>query len=105
MSDLISRSALNGIRVVHLTKQIPEWYSLTEEEKNRLIRITRIHKEIISNAPAVDAVPVVLCKDCKHSVGFRWGKDDTGICLYDGSLVGKLAFCSNGKRRDDGDNE
>lgn len=80
MSDLISRSALKEIRVKYLTRQVPEWYSLTDEEKKRLIRITKIHQEIVSNAPAVDAVPVVhgrwekyfdgkyiMCSACKAS--------------------------------------
>ena len=31
----------------------------------------RIHRENIEEAPTIDAVPVVRCKDCKH-----WGEEE-----------------------------
>lgn len=59
----------------------------------------------IEQAPTVDAVPVVRCKDCKHY--------KTGVCLkiyYDG-LASRYAwqerkpydFCSYGEKRCDED--
>lgn len=46
----------------------------------------------IDNAPTIDAVPVVRCKDCKH-----WLKGD-GSCFHHADYND---FCSNGERRDD----
>lgn len=56
----------------------------------------------INNAPTIDAVPVVRCKDCKHSFErserkpfgcYLHGKN--GITLHDGD-----DFCSNGERKE-----
>ena len=60
----------------------------------------------IDNAPTVDAVPVVRCRECNHY--------KTGVCLkiyYDG-LASRYAwqernpcdFCSYGERREGADN-
>lgn len=54
----------------------------------------------IENAPTVDAVEVVRCKDCKNyfyssvSMGMR--------CRLDGTEWGKDDFCSCGERKDNG---
>ena len=65
----------------------------------------------VDKAPTVDAVPVVRCKDCKHSI---WDEDE-GLwkCVYDaefdeqyGEYFGfveyndGLHFCSYGERRE-----
>ena len=50
---------------------------------------------VMKNAPTVDAVPVVRCKDCK------WWND------YEESCFGKLAraddYCAWGERKEDGE--
>ena len=51
----------------------------------------------VNTAPTVDAVPVVRCKDCKHSQkdelwGMRWCK---------GTTVKDEHFCADGERKDD----
>lgn len=61
--------------------------------------------EFIDNAPTVDAVPVVRCKDCKHCekscfAGFwhceAWGQE---ICMavHDPEKY----FCAEGERREE----
>lgn len=61
-------------------------------------------EEWLNNAPTVDAVPVVRCRDCKHR-----GTDD---CIFhikgepaDEELLLKLDndFCSYGKRKEGAD--
>lgn len=64
-----------------------------------------VDAEDIDNAPTVDAVEVVRCKDCKHY--------DMGVCLkiYSDGNVHSAAwqsrrpddFCSYGERKDCGD--
>ena len=51
-------------------------------------------KSMIDNAPTVDAVEVVRCKDCEH-----WGK---GICRhpYGLMLAKEQSFCPYGERRE-----
>ena len=50
----------------------------------------------IENAPTVDAVEVVRCKDCKHFNGV-FGRCDNmrGLCISNPN-----EFCSNGERRE-----
>lgn len=58
----------------------------------------------IEDAPAVDAVPVVRCKDCKVCRGFP-GPDieqnELGLCKWSGTLMKPDDFCSYGERRAD----
>ena len=50
----------------------------------------------VENAPTVDAVPVVRCKDCKHYEPFR---EHYGFCKIDGMLNGNGHFCAYGERK------
>lgn len=55
----------------------------------------------ISNIPAVDAVEVVRCKECKHSEIF----DTLLYCDHTRGLAGMVlpnGFCYLGERRNDG---
>ena len=54
----------------------------------------RVHDVLhhVWEAPTIDAVPVVRCKECKH-----WLKGD-GSCFPHADYND---FCSNGERRDD----
>ena len=56
--------------------------------------------DMVKNAPMVDAVPVVRCKDCKH----RDPEDKKCDCGH--SILWQLPmdddwFCADGERRDD----
>ena len=57
--------------------------------------------EEINNAPTVDAVEVVRCKDCKH-----WQICVDGVTAWCPLLMDKVTkaddFCSYGERRNDG---
>lgn len=58
-----------------------------------------VDAEDIDNAPTVDAVPVVRCKDCKHY-------DIGGSCIICGFQSRKPDdFCSYGERKDGADAE
>ena len=53
----------------------------------------------IDNAPTVDAVPVVRCKDCKW-----WTKQEASIqgrCALAGIYPTGGWYCGNGEREDD----
>ena len=51
-------------------------------------------KEVIGDAPTVDAVEVVRCKDC-------W-KSGEGLCSYQLKNVPGKDFCGDGERKDNG---
>ena len=57
-----------------------------------------IAKEVICNAPTVDAVPVVRCDDCKYSREiYGWWRCTHGICC--GHTVAPDFYCADGKRK------
>lgn len=61
--------------------------------------------EQIDNAPTVDAIEVVRCKDCvfcwKYNDKYYLPKKDTLLCINDDIEVEADDFCSWGERRKD----
>lgn len=53
----------------------------------------------IDKQPTVDAVPVVLCKDCKHHKVFKNGVN--GWCNGHGFPTDVTYFCADGERRNE----
>ena len=90
-NDLISRSALLKLAV----KPFPDALS------------SMVSAWDIAHAPAVDAVAVVRCKDCKHWEADRNGQ--TGECFHElwedaegwSKTTEPTEFCSRGERRSD----
>lgn len=57
-------------------------------------------RKLIENAPTVDAVPVVRCKDCDNWYGGDCGDDDKWhSCSLDALLRQGNWFCAGGRRR------
>ena len=60
----------------------------------------------VENAPTIDAVPVVWCKDCKHRVYTDEGEscpDDIECDLWESDGFYETDYCSWGERRADAD--
>lgn len=58
-----------------------------------------VYERDIDNAPTVDVVPVVMCKECKW-----WTKQEKSIqgrCALAGTYPTGGWYCGNGERRDD----
>lgn len=70
-----------------------------EKRRNDVERICKsfVHRDSLQNAPTVDAVPVVRCKDCKFI-------HEKGYCtLVTGmTRIEPDDYCSRGERRTDG---
>lgn len=56
-----------------------------------------VYFQYIDEAPTVDAVPVVRCRDCKHI--YTDGYGDL-ICVKSGLYQDENDYCSRGQRRD-----
>ena len=56
---------------------------------------------VLSEQPAVDAVPVVRCRDCKHYLQNPWNEEEELLCKLwvNWSLTEPNDFCSHGERR------
>ena len=58
--------------------------------------------EDIDNAPTVDAVEVVRCKDCKHwADGVSGCTDHVKCCKIGYYMVGENGYCVYGERKTD----
>ncbi len=59
---------------------------------------------LVQDAPTVDAVEVVRCKDCKHWVCWRGSGEGTGDCHLDEGYstlaTQHYDFCSYGEKRE-----
>lgn len=60
-----------------------------------------IAKEIIRNAPTVDAVPVVRCRDCVNVQSAKINKKGFLICPASGMEITDDDFCSYGEKKED----
>ena len=59
-----------------------------------------IAKEIIRDAPTVDAVPVVRCLECKYRFGNN-GHSKNGCTIIDANIwMDDDDFCSDGERKE-----
>lgn len=58
----------------------------------------------IQTAPAIDAVPVVRCRECIHRKKYQDDEQqgDT-ICTLEWKMKKLDWFCADGQRREDGD--
>lgn len=63
----------------------------------------KFNQDYVRYAPTIDAVPVVRCKDCKHSIDSLWCTEKPCLCtrsLHGGNHKPDH-FCSYGERRSD----
>ena len=93
MGDLISRAAL-----------YKAWDALDETQGANLL-IDEMIRETY-DAPAVDAVEVVRCKDCKHTIRSKVSPEKIICCLT--KMCGTVDpdyFCADGDREIDAEVE
>lgn len=109
MGDLISREALKTVLITNL-EEIKKHPKMDNQEIH-IIAASHILCQMIDDAPAVDAVKVVRCGECKHSRALDRtdNYEDTFIegCLWcmmcRGDGVMPDDFCSCGERKGDAD--
>lgn len=96
-NDLISRSAL-----LEAFGEEPLVWDSRDREDVQMHNDWLDYTKLVKEAPAVDAVEVVRCKDCKH-----WMKDVPGCtdfvgrCELANYMVGATGHCVYGERRAD----
>ena len=98
---LIDADALeDACRKTLMVDVFSNWRNMYNEEKNIATKIGGAFKRIHDNAPTVDAVEVVRCKDCKHYVA----PQGTYVCdCFEGlNFATDNDFCSYGERKDNG---
>ena len=73
-----------------------QMFALVEQIGDERLHIDAV-VHLIDDAPAVDAVPVVRCWDCKFYYRMT---AETGICQLACPHFGNDGFCSEGERKD-----
>ena len=97
-NDLISRSAL----LDELQEELDFDTPMYDEEQNKFINTgLRIAVKDVKRQPAVDAVEVVRCKECKHCVCLnrRYRGDIACSKLHTDNIYPDF-YCGCGERRD-----
>ena len=94
---------IKQIGVRNMVSLFPEWYELTEKEKRLLIRLGKFHHQVLVKAKAIDAAPIVRCKDCLcwTETARRNGKAYGDCTQHGGEYWYEDDFCSLGGRRSD----
>lgn len=54
---------------------------------------------MVQDAPTVDAIPVIRCKDCKHFTPGRY-VGDWGMCAVTRSAEPEYSSCFDGERKE-----
>lgn len=106
MEDLISRAAAIDYLMTNMGWRDEDGYEVDDADEKRAI-IT----DLVNGIPAVDAVPVVRCRDCKHRPHYDERKDlvfPDLVCVcqcVDDDFYSWMPdddwFCVDGERRDD----
>ena len=108
--DIMEKSS-NGKRLIDANALLDEFLKrYTERERNGNLvfaacEIKQDFADMISNAPTVDAVEVVRCRECKFG---DWDSEpnDAMVCMRtkDGFWRSGNDFCSFGERKEGADN-
>ena len=57
-------------------------------------------KEIVQNAPTIDAVEVVRCKDCKYGHAGKCNNEPCWVCGLTGHVTTADGYCDEGVNQD-----
>ena len=68
-------------------------------------KVVAIPVDVIERAPAVDAVEVVRCRDCKHWDSGKNESDSWELCCLHVTGTEPEDFCSYGEREGDDEDE
>ena len=99
MARLIDADALSekiGNMKNEITHNRGGYRYCSEDEKNEWDKLDSFDS-LVCDAPTVDAVPVVRCKDCKHYQKDHWCTRCALGIMYEND------FCSYAERRTDND--
>ena len=93
MADLISREA---------ALDLLQYYPIKNPEPTDIIpAVLETARKFIARLPAVDAVEVVRCKDCKYMDEAKVNSKGFLICPASGMEITDMDFCSYGERREE----
>lgn len=97
-NDLISRSAL----LEAIETDSNSIYNFSAAMHRHVFSKCAYAKDIVSNAPSVDAIEVVRCCNCKHwGTGYGGETENVKVCEYANYMVGKNGYCAYGEAKNE----
>jgi hypothetical protein len=78
-------------RLVDANELVAEFEWLQSQVSSERVMELQDYVQRIKDAPTVDAVPVVRCKDCKHYMTIH--------CTCDGCCISDDWYCADGERK------
>ena len=76
--------------------------ALLEEFAGNGLLLESIVRHCIEKGPAVDAVEVVRCRDCKHwGTGYGGETEYCKVCEFANYMVGANGYCLYGEHKED----
>ena len=70
------------------------------KDTEHMVRAFLMVTEMIQDAPTVDAVPVVRCRECKYAKNAKVNKKGLRICSASHMEIVDDDFCSYGEREE-----
>lgn len=91
------------MRLIDADKLFNNMIIVVEKANEDVFRVTSELLGKIKNAPTIDAVPVVRCKDCKYIGSPLSPTDDYHTCKHQRAMIDAPVdgFCCWGERRTD----
>lgn len=86
------------MRLIDADALIEAHYNACNEDQNKSFSTWSL--QLIRSAPTIDAVPVVRCKDCKHSKPDLFSEEHV-VCSPLATMMPCDGFCYYGKRKED----
>ena len=90
---LIDADALSNEILFRCNQEIVKYKTM----RHALGNVGRVAFDCVKNAPAIDAVEVVRCKDCKHHYDSKFGYV---VCIWFNKTVRADGYCNYGCKMD-----
>lgn len=100
---LIDGDALvQKLRSTYINEIFTDWDLMDKKDQNIILKLMKGYKDIVYSIPAVDAVPVVRCRECEYAKNAKVNKKGFRICPASHMEIVDDDYCSYGERETNG---
>lgn len=100
---LIDGDALvQKLRSTYINEIFTDWDLMDKKDQNIILKLMKGYKDIVYSIPAVDAVPVVRCRECEYAKNAKVNKKGFLICPASHMEIVDDDYCSYGERETNG---
>lgn len=90
------------LRSTYINEIFPDWDLMDKKDQNIILKLMKGYKDIVYSIPAVDAVPVVRCRECEYAKNAKVNKKGFLICPASHMEIVDDDYCSYGERETNG---